>query len=226
MIFVKFSHLWGTGSGQGFICLTCDLQETAREGSCSARHDMTAQLLLLQPIRGQILHLLTRYLSVCCPVCLTGCNVTIHNRCRDSLASCAKMKQRVTSVCLFVYGSVHLSVYQLPVCLIFCLPLPATETGVGEKQLSSTECCLTYQEWVCLPVYLPLQKPVCLFNLPVYRFTLLPPCQSVCLQLHLCFCHLLSSDDEGASELSHLPFRLSASVSAGVQTGPVRPVPR
>lgn len=27
--------------------------------------------------------------------CLSACNVTIHNRCRDALASCSKMKQRV-----------------------------------------------------------------------------------------------------------------------------------
>uniref|UniRef100_A0A668A5J6 Rho/Rac guanine nucleotide exchange factor 2 n=1 Tax=Myripristis murdjan TaxID=586833 RepID=A0A668A5J6_9TELE len=40
--------------------------------------------------------------ALSCP----GCNVTIHNRCRDSLASCAKMKQRVRTTCL-----------SLPACL-------------------------------------------------------------------------------------------------------------
>uniref|UniRef100_A0A3Q3G626 Rho/rac guanine nucleotide exchange factor (GEF) 2b n=1 Tax=Labrus bergylta TaxID=56723 RepID=A0A3Q3G626_9LABR len=37
---------------------------------------------------------LKQYLSLSLPVCLPACNVTIHNRCRDSLPSCAKMKQR------------------------------------------------------------------------------------------------------------------------------------
>lgn len=33
-------------------------------------------------------------------VWLSGCNVTIHNRCRDSVANCAKMKQKVRPVSL------------------------------------------------------------------------------------------------------------------------------
>lgn len=45
-------------------------------------------------------------------VCASACNVTIHNRCRDSLASCAKMKQRVRPVQLSV-------AHFLSVCLHF-----------------------------------------------------------------------------------------------------------
>lgn len=70
-----------------------------------------------------------------------ACNVTIHNRCRDTLPHCSKMKQRVrlhlhhTSRCSFWEWRViwHLSAYCVFICVSYSLT--AAEDSPHAKQL-------------------------------------------------------------------------------------------
>lgn len=68
------------------LCSACNKSITAKEAlSCPSKD--TA----LRRLPGR-LHLVSLLMA---SPCFSACNVTIHNRCRDALASCSKMKQRV-----------------------------------------------------------------------------------------------------------------------------------
>uniref|UniRef100_A0A8C6PE42 Rho/Rac guanine nucleotide exchange factor 2 n=1 Tax=Nothobranchius furzeri TaxID=105023 RepID=A0A8C6PE42_NOTFU len=69
-----------------------------REARSSNGHLFTSLSVSATTLCSSCNRSITAKEALSCP----GCNVTIHNRCRDSLASCAKMKQRVTPVHLSV----------------------------------------------------------------------------------------------------------------------------
>ncbi|CAF90421.1 unnamed protein product, partial [Tetraodon nigroviridis] len=69
------------------LCSACNKSITAKEAlSCPSKD--TSSVPQQRPQDASTHHLMTS-------PCLPACNVTIHNRCRDALASCSKMKQRV-----------------------------------------------------------------------------------------------------------------------------------
>lgn len=121
----------------------------------------------------------------------------------------------------------RLTAEYLPVCLLryhaSCLPvflLTATEVSNDEKQFSSAECYPTHQKWVCLLVcltaYLSDSLSVCLTDSSgcfVLFWIVSSPSSSTSSS------SAVSTNDKGASQLSHLPIRQPSSVSAGVQAG-------
>ncbi|MEQ2180024.1 hypothetical protein GOODEAATRI_031299 [Goodea atripinnis] len=61
-----------------------------REARSSSGHLFTSLSVSATTLCSSCNKSITAKEALSCP----GCNVTIHNRCRDSVASCAKMKQR------------------------------------------------------------------------------------------------------------------------------------
>uniref|UniRef100_A0A669EDP0 Rho/Rac guanine nucleotide exchange factor 2 n=1 Tax=Oreochromis niloticus TaxID=8128 RepID=A0A669EDP0_ORENI len=83
-----------------------------REARSSNGHLFTSLTVSSTTLCSSCNRSITAKEALSCP----ACNVTIHNRCRDSLASCAKMKQKVRAVSLSLF---------LPVCLH--TPVPVLE---------------------------------------------------------------------------------------------------
>lgn len=88
------------------------------------------------------------------PICLSACNVTIHNRCRDSLASCAKMKQKVRPVLLsLLITCLSIRINYLSHCLSVSLQQQQKLTLVRNSSALQNVALRTkskYRKHVCL----------------------------------------------------------------------------
>lgn len=101
---------------------------------------------------------------VCVCVCLSACNVTIHNRCRDSLASCAKMKQRVRPVLLsLLITCLSVCINYLSHCLSASLQQQQKLTLVRNSSALQNVALRTKSKPTCLSVPLPVCLSTCLW---------------------------------------------------------------
>uniref|UniRef100_A0A3Q3WXY9 Uncharacterized protein n=1 Tax=Mola mola TaxID=94237 RepID=A0A3Q3WXY9_MOLML len=91
------------------------LKERERDARSSNGHLFTSLTVSSTTLCSSCNRSITAKEALSCP----GCNVTIHNRCRDSLANCAKMKQRVRPVYLSICLSLSPMMKERPSSAIY-----------------------------------------------------------------------------------------------------------